>query len=84
MPDGAEICDGADNDCDDAVDEGCPTCQLTGDSCSTDNDCCMGSCTDGTCQNECRPLEIACTSSADCCSGACSGSTSSPGVCIVQ
>ncbi len=79
-----EICDGVDNDCDDDIDEGCPTCQLAGDSCTTDNDCCMGSCTDGTCQNECRPLEVACTSSADCCSGACSGSVNSPGICILQ
>lgn len=79
-----EVCDGADNDLDGQVDEGCPQCQLIGDSCTTSADCCNSDCINGSCTAQCRPNEVACVSNSDCCSGACSGTAASPGVCLAM
>jgi hypothetical protein len=68
-----EKCDGQDNDCDGVVDNGCPMCQLEGESCSTNGECCYGSCrTDtGVCGPPCRPDGVVCETTADCCNGVC-------------
>jgi V8-like Glu-specific endopeptidase len=62
-PDGEEICDGTDNDCDDAIDEGCIS---LGDPCTTSEECVGGLCDETpigrVCTEACTPLtpEIGC------------------------
>ncbi|MFK7985664.1 MAG: trypsin-like serine protease [Sandaracinaceae bacterium] len=57
LNDGAERCDGADNDCDDLVDE---TCSAIGESCAQDSECVGQTCRDTSagqiCTAECDPL----------------------------
>lgn len=77
--DGEEVCDSADNDCDDQVDE---DCIADGDDCQDDADCLSLNCTeDGSeqyCTRECDPLhpEIGCPTGMFCsvsegCAGRC-------------
>jgi Mg-chelatase subunit ChlD len=67
VPDGEEICDYKDNDCDQQVDEGCENCSP--EICDgQDNDC------DGIVDNgcpECTQYEEACSTDEECCSGVC-------------
>lgn len=79
-----EICDGLDNNCNGQVDEGCPACQIRGESCATDGECCQPlSCQNGTCQPACYPVNVVCRSNQDCCSGICAQSTGETvGICI--
>lgn len=67
QPEGEEICDYKDNDCDQQVDEGCENCGP--EVCDNeDNDC------DGIVDNgcpDCVQYQEACTSDSECCTGVC-------------
>ncbi len=54
-------------------------CKEDTESCTSDADCCFGSCNNGTCEDPCRPAGMACSDNGDCCSGLCGN-----GVCVVQ
>jgi V8-like Glu-specific endopeptidase len=60
IPDGAEACNGEDDDCDGEVDEGC---KALGQSCSTGDECVGGLCDDTSvgrvCTRPCNPLDPA-------------------------
>ena len=76
-----ESCDGVDNNCNGTVDEGCAACSINGSSCSQDEECCFGICTDGVCAPECRPDGTVCGDDSDCCGGTC-GLSGTTGRCI--
>jgi uncharacterized protein YegL len=54
-------------------------CAEDTESCSTDEDCCFGTCNNGSCDDPCRPAGTSCQANDDCCSGICGN-----GVCVVQ
>lgn len=54
-------------------------CKEDSQACSSDDDCCFGSCQNGTCADPCRPPGVSCESNDECCTGVCGG-----GICIVQ
>ncbi len=50
--------------------------------CETNDDCCFGRCTNGSCADPCRPNGVTCSDGADCCSGVCSGGAGATGICV--
>ena len=51
-------------------------CQANGGSCSSDTDCCLNSCVNGTCSDQiCKDVGQSCSSGNDCCTGTCSQGT---------
>ncbi|MBM4352776.1 MAG: hypothetical protein FJ109_03120 [Deltaproteobacteria bacterium] len=58
-----ELCDGQDNDCDGAVDEGDVCCKQLGAQCNADGGCCSGICNVGCCAAPCQPDGWACNGS---------------------
>lgn len=68
-----EICDGQDNNCNGAIDEGCPECTIYEGECESSSDCCEPFvCNeDGRCGHECYPSGTTCSTNDDCCSGTC-------------
>lgn len=71
---------------------GCKTACVPGDfwgccindtgTCETNADCCFNTCTNGVCEDPCRPAGTSCTDNDQCCSGVCSSVGGSSGVCV--
>ena len=81
LPDTLEVVSGCADACDPTEFWGC--CRAAGDVCEQDSDCCMGTCTDGTCAQPCRPEGISCTDNSQCCDQTCAiPANEVEGVCI--
>ncbi|NVM20963.1 MAG: hypothetical protein HWN68_04210 [Desulfobacterales bacterium] len=53
-PGAEELCDGVDNNCDGAIDEGCSNCSAKGEACVDNSDCCSGKCLGKPGKKKCR------------------------------
>lgn len=73
---------GCASDCDPTQFWGC--CIDEGQTCTSDAECCFGSCNNGSCDAPCRPTGVSCEENSDCCGGLCANDGSGNAICIAQ
>ncbi|MEZ4459669.1 MAG: VWA domain-containing protein [bacterium] len=73
---------GCASDCDPTQFWGC--CLDEGTTCTSDAECCFGSCNNGSCEEPCRPTGVTCETNGDCCGGVCASDAAGGAVCIAQ
>lgn len=77
--------DGIGDACDPEPNQPCRDCEIEGERCESDEDCCnypesiASQCTNGKCTNPCLPVGVVCRENSDCCSMQCAEVSEGPG-----